>query len=401
MCDGGGTSWYYGEAWDAFGSMEDFRRYSQNPYFNIFMQASVSVVFYGAGIPYILRSILNQGRYLMNSLNFGRKYGNLYKKYDRHWAWWEVVKMMHKLIMNIVALQPLRFMEGMDFQLFFGCFIQIFFLLAQVFAQPMYENHLDMMENLSIFSTWLTMFNMSVREVQITKPSYDLSNRLIPFLDRSTELVLVMTGILIVFFLMADLSLQGVRAYKKSAGGEGKYGKSQLLVLNKLDDETIHLQKLADRYFEGETLSHIIDWIQLANEEERHLFKAALESFNDFILDHPAKYSKLLKSQLGRGIGVGADLSMTVGKVGLKAAQKGLKESAAQSRKAAVATASASKATISVTASAGKQARKAAKDAAGTGIKKVKKGGKTAKVQPEPSDQPDTSDDAQGPSEAP
>ena len=58
-----------------------------------------------------------------------------------------------------------------------------------------------------------------------------------------------------------------MRAYRKKAMGEGKFGKGQQLHLMKLDENQLRLQELGQRYMVRDRRQNFIAWLQQCTPE--------------------------------------------------------------------------------------------------------------------------------------
>ena len=95
--------------------------------------------------------------------------------------------------------------------------------------------------------------------------------------------VLVFAGLLIMFMMTLDITLQLVRLYYRFIEGEGKYGAHQQLVLRRLGAEVINMQKLGVRFIDREKRSQFNTWLNYkATQEQRVLLDAAFTSLAYF-----------------------------------------------------------------------------------------------------------------------
>jgi hypothetical protein len=238
-------------------------------------------------IPLFFFVQLSLGKHELNHLNFGRRYGYLYKRYEVQFYWWECTVMLRKSGLSIVdifvGLDNGAYLPGQ--QAVAGMTVVLTFLLAQAAFTPYCEAHLDALETILLSVNYNFLFmglcNYAIRVSSSTSPDQEMTW----LLTVCMTLVLVMGLLFLALFLALDITLQLVRLYFRYIEGEGKYGKRQQLVLMELDKDTRRIQALSAKLLAPERRQLFQKWLNsIADDNEKLLTKAAFNS-----LDHHLK----------------------------------------------------------------------------------------------------------------
>lgn len=99
----------------------------------------MSIVCFILGIPLITFLLLYKNRRRLHHPNVVSQFGDLYKKYDDRWYWWEPILMMQKCMLTgaMCAIVP-----GSPVQLLIACFLSLGYLLLILKAAP-YKGNLE------------------------------------------------------------------------------------------------------------------------------------------------------------------------------------------------------------------------------------------------------------------
>lgn len=251
--------------------------------------AGFFALLYSLCIPGFFFVKLTAGRHKLNHLNFGRRYGYLYKRYEVRWYWWECTVMIRKLLLNAVdifiGLENGSQLPGQ--QAAAGMTVVCIFLMMQASCTPYAEAHLDALE------TTLLVVNYTFLFLGLCSYTIGLSADSTGDQDLEWMLTVLMTAVLIlgllfmVLFLSLDITLQLVRLYFRFIEGEGKYGARQQLVLTDLSAETRRLQKLAARLLAPDRRQLFQQWLNRdATEDQKTLVKAAFTSLAYYLDTH-------------------------------------------------------------------------------------------------------------------
>lgn len=251
--------------------------------------AGFFAMLYSVGIPGFFFVQLTAGRHKLNHLNFGRRYGYLYKRYEVKWYWWECTVMIRKLLLNAVdifiGLENGSQLPGQ--QTAAGMTVVCIFIMMQASCTPYAEAHLDALETTLLIVNYTFLF--------LGLCSYTIGLSADSTGDQTLEwmLTLMMTAVLIlgllfmVLFLSLDITLQLVRLYFRFIEGEGKYGTRQQLVLTDLSAETRRLQKMAARLIAADRRQLFQQWLNRdATEDQQTLVKAAFTSLAYYLDTH-------------------------------------------------------------------------------------------------------------------
>ena len=251
--------------------------------------AGFFALLYSLCIPGFFFVKLTAGRHKLNHLNFGRRYGYLYKRYEVKWYWWECTVMIRKLLLNAVdifiGLENGSQLPGQ--QAAAAMVVVIIFIMMQASCTPYAEAHLDALETTLLVVNYTFLF--------LGLCSYTIGLSADSSGDASLEwmLTVLMTAVLIlgllfmVLFLSLDITLQLVRLYFRFIEGEGKYGSRQQLVLTDLSAETRRLQKLAARILSADRQQLFQGWLNReATEDQKTLVKAAFTSLAYYLDTH-------------------------------------------------------------------------------------------------------------------
>jgi len=237
-------------------------------------------VVYGIGIPGSILLFLFKGRFSLNVLGFGRKFGYLYRRYERPWYFWEVMVLIRKLSL---AATRLFLSSHVYAQSTLGVVLITAFLSAQVYARPYEEAHLDMMETVLLSANYITLSMGFTRQILNQQPWYSKDQQYALAIEFGILGVLIFCLIFIVFANVYDVTRQLIRLYRRRSLREGKYGSGQMLTLYSLDKHTEELQVLGATYMLSARRESYISWLLQANTEDKLLFESVFKSFRFYL----------------------------------------------------------------------------------------------------------------------
>lgn len=129
-------------------------------YGNLVIMAAFFSILYAVLIPVGFFFQLNAGKHRLNHLNFGRRYGYLYKRYEVQYFWWETTVMFRKTILSVVDIFVLL-PNGAELpgqQTVAAMCVCITFLLLQAAFTPYAEPHLDALETVLLVVNYTFLF---------------------------------------------------------------------------------------------------------------------------------------------------------------------------------------------------------------------------------------------------
>ena len=110
----------------------------------------MSIVLFILGIPLVTFLLLYRNRRRLHHPNVVAQYGDLYKKYDDRWYWWEPILMLQKCMLTgaMCAIAP-----GSPVQLLCAALVSLAYLLLVLKAAP----YVGILEDRLAFTTQLVL----------------------------------------------------------------------------------------------------------------------------------------------------------------------------------------------------------------------------------------------------